>query len=58
MSQKSYVKEIRLYLYLWERYGYERAQMYLDSDIKKTKENHSDIPQLSHYLNGKSNICG
>lgn len=27
--------------------------MYLDSDIKKTKENHSDIPQLSHYLNGK-----
>lgn len=50
---KSYVKEIRLYLYLWERYGYERAQMYLASDIKKTKGNHSDIPQLSHYLNGK-----
>ena len=50
---KSYVKEIRLYLYLWERYGYERAQMYLDSDIKKTKDNCSDIPQLSNYLSGK-----
>lgn len=50
---KAYVKEIRLYLYLWEHYGYERAQMCLDSDIKNKKGAHSDIPQLSNYISGK-----
>ena len=46
-------KRFRLFIYLWERYGYERAQMYLASDIKKTKGKPFRHTKLSHYLNGK-----
>ena len=50
---KTYVKEIRKWLYLWERYGYMKAfDCYCESMVFKGK----DAKILEHVLRGKLNF--
>jgi hypothetical protein len=45
--QKRYVKQIRMWIYYWEKYGYLRAQQLFVSDYFKDK---------GHIVNGKSHL--
>ena len=51
---KRYVKQIRMWLYYWEKYGYEKAQAIFTMDYIKdkghTKRHHA---QLENVLDGK-----
>lgn len=48
---KKFVRTVRVYLYFWKQYGYERAQMLLETDLRRTGREH--IPELRNYLAGK-----
>ena len=52
--QKRYVKQIRMWIYYWEKYGYLRAQQLFVSDYKKDKRyNLNGQPNLVNVLSGK-----
>lgn len=52
--QKRYVKQIRMWIYYWEKYGYLRAQQLFEADYKKDKgHNASGQSNLVAVLNGK-----
>jgi hypothetical protein len=52
--QKRYLKKIRQWLYLWERYGYEKAQSCFLNDYYKDKpKQEKSLPQLENVLLGK-----
>lgn len=52
--QKRYVKQIRMWIYYWEKYGYSRAQQLFVSDYKKDKgEILNSLPSLVKVLSGK-----
>lgn len=53
--QKRYIKQLRLWLYYWERYGYERAsefflQQYVSNKAYLKKGNHHD---MENVISGK-----
>ena len=50
---KEYVKSIKMYLYLWESYGYGRACRLFEADWDKSAKNTRSIPSLRNYLSGK-----
>jgi RNA-directed DNA polymerase len=51
---KRYVKEIRMWIYYWEKYGYLRAQQLFLSDYKKDKGHvMKGVPDLANVLAGK-----
>lgn len=45
--QKRYVKQIRMWIYYWEKYGYLRAQQIFTNDYRKDK---------GHVMKGKPNL--
>jgi hypothetical protein len=49
--RRTYVKEIRMYIYMWEQYGYEKAEKILHE--KYPKHNVRMLPKLENYLSGK-----
>ena len=52
--QKRYVKQIRMWIYYWEKYGYLRAQQLFSVDYKKDKGHISKgQPNLVNVLSGK-----
>jgi RNA-directed DNA polymerase len=52
--QKRYVKQIRMWIYYWEKYGYLRAQQLFVSDYTKDKGyNLNGQPNLVNVLSGK-----
>lgn len=51
-TRRSFVKDIRRWLYLWEQYGYDKAQkIFLNNYVKKTIN-----PRLETTLEGKINF--
>jgi len=46
--QKRYVKELRMYLYYWENYGFDRASQYFLPKYKQDK---------GYYKKGRSNLA-
>ena len=53
---KSYVKQIRMWLYYWERYGYKKAETIFTSNYLKNKVYRKDeAPSLLNVLDGKLN---
>ena len=54
--QKRYVKQIRMWIYYWEKYGYLKAQQIFSVDYKKDKGHLSkNQPNLTNVLEGKLN---
>ena len=52
--RKRYVKQLRMWLYLWERYGHERAQQYFIADYLKDKGHiKSQHAKIENVLGGK-----
>jgi hypothetical protein len=52
--QKRYVKQIRMWIYYWEKYGYLRAQQLFVNDYKKDKGHIvKGQPNLVNVLSGK-----
>jgi RNA-directed DNA polymerase len=52
--QKRYVKQIRMWIYYWENYGYKRAQQLFSNDYFKDKGHiMSGKPNLVNVLSGK-----
>ena len=55
--RRKYVKEIRKWLYLWEKYSYEKAQMYFEAAYKSDKGHVKEgSPDLANVLEGKLNF--
>ena len=53
---KSYVKQIRMWLYYWERYGYKKAETIFTSNYLKDKGHTKEAaPSLLNVLDGKLN---
>ena len=52
---KRYVKQIRMWLYLWEHYGYEKATVCFHRDYKKSKGQAKHGTNLENVLEGKLN---
>lgn len=56
---KFYVKDLRLFLYFWERYGYDAAQELFNNKYEKDKYGDKlknvtkDKPELKYVLDGK-----
>lgn len=53
---KNYIKQIRQYLYLWEVYGYERANNLYNQNLRKITANKKNVANLSAVLIGKMNF--
>ena len=52
--QKRYVKQLRMWLYYWERYGYERANEYFVEHYLKDKGYvKSNLPAMASVIAGK-----
>jgi RNA-directed DNA polymerase len=52
--QKRYVKQLRMWLYYWERYGYERANEYFTEHYLKDKGHvKSNLPSMASVIAGK-----
>ena len=52
--QKRYVKQIRMWIYYWEKYGYLRAQQLFSEDYKEDKGHIAKgHPNLVNVLSGK-----
>ena len=52
--QKRYVKQLRMWLYYWERYGYERANEYFVENYLKDKGHvKSNLPAMASVIAGK-----
>ena len=52
---KRYVKQIRMWLYLWEKYGYNRASNYFISDYCKSKGQAKHGTNMENVIGGKLN---
>jgi hypothetical protein len=52
---KRYIKEIRRWLYYWERYGYGRARSFFEDFYAKDK-NTAQVPEMARVLHGKLNF--
>ncbi len=52
---KRYVKQIRIWLYLWEHYGYEKATVCFLRDYNKSKGQAKHGTHLENVLEGKLN---
>lgn len=52
---KRYVKQIRMWLYLWEHYGYEKATVYFHRDYSISKGHAKHGTNLENVLEGKLN---
>ena len=52
---KRYVKQIRMWLYLWEHYGYEKATVCFHRDYNKSKGHIKHGTKLENVLEGKLN---
>ena len=52
---KRYVKQIRMWLYLWEHYGREKATDYFHRDYNKSKGQAKHGTHLENVLEGKLN---
>lgn len=52
---KRYVKQIRMWLYLWEHYGYEKATACFHRDYSKSKGQAKHGTNLENVLEGKLN---
>lgn len=51
-----YVKKIRMWLYWWEHYGYEKATEYFTSSYLKDKNNANEkLPKIYTVIDGKLN---
>jgi RNA-directed DNA polymerase len=51
---RRYIKQIRMWLYLWEKYGYERAEQLFRNDYAKDKGHvKKGKPNLTNVLDGK-----
>lgn len=50
---KQYVKQIRQWLYYWERYGIERAQQYFESNYVASSKKKTTIPDIDNVIAGK-----
>jgi RNA-directed DNA polymerase len=50
--RKKYIKEIRMWLYLWKNYGYEKANQI----FQKSANNENTKPNLHAVLSGKLNF--
>lgn len=51
---RAYIKDIRKWLYLWERYGLEKAQQKFNLDYKRNKaSNKKEPPSIINVLDGK-----
>lgn len=54
--QSRYVKQLRMWLYYWERYGYERAQGWFSEHYFREKGHVKDvIPSMDLVIRGKLN---
>lgn len=52
--QKRYIKQLRMWLYLWERYGYTKAENIFKEDYFKDKGHiRKGKPNFSNVLSGK-----
>lgn len=53
---KRYVKQLRMWLYYWERYGYDKASQFFIQTYSKDKgHTKSGIPEMSNVIDGKLN---
>lgn len=53
-TTRSYKKQIRMWLYYWEKYGYEKAQQIFERDYLRDKGHvKKGIPELQHMIAGK-----
>ena len=52
---KRYVKQIRMWLYLWEHYGYEKATACFNRDYNKRKGQAKHGTNMENVLEGKLN---
>lgn len=52
---KRYVKQIRMWLYLWERYGYEKASECFERDYSKSKGEAKRGKYMENVIEGKLN---
>jgi len=51
---KRYIKQLRMWLYYWEQYGYSKAKASFFMDYSKDKEiNVKDVPDFMNLLRGK-----
>lgn len=51
---RAYIKDIRKWLYLWERYGLGKAQQKFNLDYKRNKaSNKKETPSIINVLDGK-----
>lgn len=50
---KQYLKQIRQWLYYWERYGLTRAQHYFESSYAVSSKKKTSVPALDNVLAGK-----
>lgn len=54
--QKRYIKQLRMWLYYWERYGYERANtFFLQKYSTNSQQFEGHKPELMKVLDGKLN---
>lgn len=52
--QKRYVKQVRMWIYYWEKYGYSKAQQIFIKDYTKDKGHVKNLnSQLSNVISGK-----
>lgn len=52
--QKRYVKQVRMWIYYWEKYGYSKAQQLFVKDYTKDKGHVNNLnSQLSNVISGK-----
>ena len=54
-ATKRYVKQIRMWLYLWDHYGYDRATACFHRDYNKSKGQTKHGTHLENVLEGKLN---
>ena len=52
---KRYVKQIRMWLYLWEQYGYEKATVCFHRDYNKSKGQAKHGTNMENVIDGKLN---
>lgn len=51
---RQYIKQIRMWLYYWEKYGYDKAQgIFSKRYILEARNGKKKIPQLKNVLDGK-----
>lgn len=51
---KRYIKQLRMWLYYWEQYGYAKAKTNFFNDyIKNKKVDHNKVPNFINLLRGK-----